>query len=301
MEDFHPKMMFVLLKAIHNPLGQDKQESDHDHQQNHVPDIRLFKMNPNKNTHFHQNRCLSFCCGILVKIRIRRRSFHRFLPAIAKKQGPFLSKPWITYTAPETRNVWSWFYILLPDSQTSQSGTSNQNPILPVTPPLQKKHHTRKTTHQNRFIPVKSDEIKPQINIFSQKKKCRKLIQNRKFLLTIIISLFSNSPTFGIKKIPSTHPTHPYTPTWRRSARDHLPTAQGHWRPPQPGGQVFNIPQKPEGSYPFSHITHGTLLIGVISLLIAGCGPPCKIDVWVLPFLPYSWGFWWKMGVYLQY
>jgi len=69
MEDFHPKMMFVLLKAISNPLGQNEQESDHDHQQNHVPEIRLFRMIPNKKTHFHQNRCLSFCCGILVKLR----------------------------------------------------------------------------------------------------------------------------------------------------------------------------------------------------------------------------------------
>lgn len=115
----------------------------------------------------------------------KRRSFHRFLPAISK-QGPFLSKPWITYTAPETRNVWSWFYILLPDSQTSQiPGFAGVEflvriPSSPSPPPLQKKHHTRRTTHQNRFIPVKSDEIKQKSNIFSQKKKCRKLIPKPK-------------------------------------------------------------------------------------------------------------------------
>ena len=45
------------------------------------------------------------------------------------------------------------------------------------------------------------------------------------------------------KKIPSTHPTHPYTPTWRKSARDHRPTAQGHWRPPQPGGEFSTSPK----------------------------------------------------------
>ena len=67
-----------------------------------------------------------------------------------------------------------------PNSRFRRSGISSQNPILPITPPFKKKHHTRKTTHQNHFIPVKSDEIKQQINIFSQKKKCRKLIPKPK-------------------------------------------------------------------------------------------------------------------------
>lgn len=115
----------------------------------------------------------------------KRGSFHRFLPAISKKQGPFLSKPWITYTAPETRNVWSWFYILFPDSQTSQiPGFAGVEFLVRIpsspSPPSPKKTPHSENHPPKPFYSCKIWRNKTEKQHLSQKKKCRKLIPKPK-------------------------------------------------------------------------------------------------------------------------
>ena len=82
-EDVHPTNDVCLPKGIRNPLG-DEQESDHDPQENHVPDIRLFKMNSNKKITFTK---IVFIFIFLLQDfgEVKRRPFHpEFLPASKK-------------------------------------------------------------------------------------------------------------------------------------------------------------------------------------------------------------------------